>query len=174
MNNWIPKSKVVRFAAIIALFSIILYFVGLLIVLNEINKVKNFYSDTSSESFKEEKFWAIKSIAEANSGPIQTLRDFFIQKGDEVKFIEQIEGVAKTSSIKSEISSIDVAADGADPSKEDVDVKMNAEGSWKNMMLFLDGLEKMPFGVSIDKVNLDANVPGNWSGSVEFIVFREK
>jgi hypothetical protein len=174
MNNWIPKNKVVKIAAASALFSILLYFIGLLIVLNQIKKVENFYNDTNSESFKEEKFWAVKSIVETNSEPIQTLRNFFIQKGDEVKFIEQIEGVAKASSIKFEISSIDVKTDQASSFEEDVDVKMNTEGSWRNIMLFLDKLEKMPFGVSIEKVNLDANVPGNWSGSVEVVIFREK
>lgn len=174
MNNWIPKNKVIRFAVTAAIFSILLYFAGLLVVSNEIRKIENFYRDTNSESFKEEKFLAVKSIAEANKESIQTLRDFFIQKGDEVKFIEKIEEVARSSSIKFEITSIDVKTNQEKSFKEDVDVKMKIEGSWRNTVYFIDRLNKIPFGVSIEEINLDANTPGNWSGFVEFIIFREK
>ena len=39
---------------------------------------------------------------------------------------------------------------------------------------FINKLEKMPFGVSVDNVDLTADSPGSWAGSVEFIVFRQK
>lgn len=174
MNNWIPKNKVLEFAIAVALLSIVLYLVGLLIVFDKIKKVENFYNDTSSASFKEEKFWVIKSIAETNSEPVQTLRNYFIQKGDEVKFIEQIESVATSSSIKFEIKSIEVKAAQANSVKEDINIKMSVEGSWANIMNFINSLEKMTFGASIEKIDLDANTPGNWFGFVEFVVFREK
>lgn len=174
MNNWIPKNKIVRLAEALALFSILLYFGGLFIVSNKIKKIENLYHDINSESSKEEKFWAIKSISEANKEPIQILRNFFIQKGDEIKFIETIEDVAKTSSIKFEIASIDVKTVKDASFKEDINVKMQIEGSWGNIIYFLDKLKKMPFAVSIEKVDLDANASGPWSGFVEFIIFREK
>jgi len=174
MSNWIPKNKLMRFAATLASLSIILYFVGLFVVLAEIKRVENFYQSAESEASKEEKSWAIKAIAEANKEPIQTLRSFFIQKGDEVKFIEQMEEIAAGSTVKFEISSIDVRANQQDSFKEDVNVKINIEGSWKNIMYFIDKLEKMSFGVSVEKISLDAGEPGNWVGFIELIVFREK
>jgi hypothetical protein len=176
MNNWIPKNKIVKFAVIIVSLSILLYFAGLWIVFNETKKIENFYRDTNSNLFKEERFWAIKSIAEINKEPIQTLRNFFVQKGDEVKFIEQTEGAAKASAIKFETSSINVNADSNSKNsfKENIDIRMNVEGSWGNIISFMDKLEKLPFGVFIQNINLDANVPGRWSGFIEFIIFREK
>jgi hypothetical protein len=174
MNNWIPKNKIVKFAIICASLSILLYFIGLFFVFRETQKIENFYRDTNSESFQEEKFWAIKSLAEINKESIQNLRNFFIQKGDEVKFIEKIEGVGRASSIKFEIASIDVKSGSSDSFKEDVSVKMKIEGSWSNIIYFLGKLKKMPFGVLIEKVDLDTNAPGDWSGSIEFVVFREK
>ncbi len=174
MNNWIPKNKIVMSATIMAALSVVLYFASLFIVLREIKKVENFYHDTESEFFKEKKFLAIKSIAEANKEPIQTLRNFFIQKGDEVKFIEQIEAVARRSAIKFEIVSIDAKANQPDPLKEDIEVKIGMEGSWKNIISFTGQLEKMSFGTLIKDINLNAKVPGEWSGFVSFIIFREK
>ena len=174
MNNWIPKNKIVEFAATIALFSVILYSIGLLIVFREIKKIEDFYRNTESESSKEERFLTIKSIAEANSESIQALRDFFVRKGDEVKFIEQIEGVARASGIKFEISSIDVKANQEDLFKEDVDVKISVEGSWKDIVYLINKLEKMSFGVLINEINLDANIVGSWIGSIDLVLFREK
>lgn len=174
MNNWIPKKRIIEIAAITALFSAILYFSGLFIVLNKINSIKNFYKNIESETSKEERFWIIKSIVEANKESIQTLKSFFIQKGDEVKFIEQIEETAEMSSIEFNIVSIDAKPNQEDLFKEDVVVKMNVEGSWKNIMFFLNKLEKMPFGVSIEDVNLDAKAAGSWTGFIEFVIFREK
>ena len=174
MNNWIPKNKILNLAIIVAAFSVLLYFVGLLIVLNEIKKIENLYTSAESQTSKEERFWSTKSIAETNKEPIQALRDFFVQKGDEVKFIEQIEGVARASSIKFEISSIDIKSGQTDSFKEDVGIKMNIEGPWKNLIYFADKLKKMPFGVLIENVNLDVIAPGNWSGVIEFVIFREK
>lgn len=174
MNNWTPKKRIIEIAAIVALFGAILYFSGLFMVIGKINSIENFYKDVESESSKEEKFWTIKSIVEANKEYIQTLRDFFVQKGDEVKFIEQIEETAKTAVVAFDIVSIDVKPDQKDLFKENVIVKMNIEGPWKNIMLFLDKLEKMPFGVSIENINLDAKAAGDWSGFIEFVVFKEK
>jgi len=174
MIDWVPKKKIIRFAVITALFGIILYFGGLFIVSSKINKVENAYNSTESESYKKDKILRIKFLADTNKELIQTLQDFFVQKGDEVKFIEQIEKIARDSAINAEIIYIETKADQPESFKENVDVKMNVEGSWQNIMSFVDKLEKMSLGVSVEEVNLNANTPGDWSGSVEFIVFREK
>lgn len=174
MNSWIPKSNIVKFAATSALLSIALYVIGLFIVLGGIKNVKEFYQNNDSEALIKAKSFAISSTVEANKESVQTLRNFFIKKGDEVKFIEQIEEVARESGIKFEIISIDVKASQTDPVKEDVNVKIKAESSWGNIMLFLEKLERMPFGVLVGNMGLNVDVPGNWSGMVEFIVFREK
>ncbi|MFA6269616.1 MAG: hypothetical protein WC657_00170 [Candidatus Paceibacterota bacterium] len=174
MNNWIPKNKTVKFVQAFALFVVALYFVGLFFVLSEAKKVESFYGDSKSETFKEERLLAIKVLAEANKEPIQALRDFFIQKGDEVKFIESIENVARNAGVKFAITSIDIDTSGADSFKEDVKVKMEIESTWKNTVYFLDRLKKMPFGVLIKNVSLDTSSSGGWSGFVEFVIFREK
>ncbi|OHA93818.1 MAG: hypothetical protein A3E02_02315 [Candidatus Zambryskibacteria bacterium RIFCSPHIGHO2_12_FULL_38_34] len=174
MNNWVPKNKIVKFAAVTALFSVILYFGGLFIVSEKIKKIEDDYHSTESDSYKEEKFRVIKSIAVTNTEPIQTLQDFFVQKGDEAKFIDQIESAARANGIKFETSSIDVSSNQPDSFKEDVNVKMAIEGSWRNVMYFIDKLGRMPFGVLVLDTSLNADTPGDWSGSVEFIIFREK
>ena len=175
MKNWIPKNKTVRLAVVAVLLSVIIYFSALFMVFGETKKLENLYNDSESQSYKEEKLSTIKSIVETNKEIIQKLRDFFIQKGDEVKFIKQIEETARASGVESSIDSINIkTGQGGSPSKEDVAVRMKMGGSWGNTLSFIDKLEKLPFGVSINRVNLDATTAGQWSGSVEFIIFREK
>lgn len=173
MNNWIAKNKIISLG-IVAAFSLILYLVSLFNVFGEIKKIEDSYHNSEPELSKEKKFVAIKYITESNKESIQTIRDFFIKKGDEVAFIKQIENIARASSIKSEISSIDIKENQSESLKEDVKIKMSVEGSWLNVMSFISKLEKMSFGVLIQNINLDANAPGHWTGSVGFNIFREK
>jgi len=174
MKSPINKKRIITTAITMALLSITLYFIGLFFVLNKINTIENTYNRAESESSKEKKFWAIKPIAETNKELIQTLRDFFVKKGDEVKFIEQIENTARSFDVDFEIISINVKENKTVSFKEDVILKIKLEGSWKEVTSFLNKLERMPFGVSIESINLEADIPGNWSGLIEFIVFREK
>lgn len=173
MKSWANKKRILTIATIATSLSIAMYFVGLFIVLNKINTIENIYNSAESESSKEKRFWDIKPIAETNKELIKTLRDFFVQKGDEVKFIEQIEGVAQASAIKFEIVSIDVLNQEGQ-FEENVKMRIELEGPWRNVMSFINKMEKMPFGVLIENINLDAKTSGNWSGFVEFIIFREK
>lgn len=173
MNNINTKNKLLKIVAGAAALSLVLYFGFLFLVQKEIKKVENAYTNSNPDSFSEEQFWQVKSIVEKNEAEVQSLRDFFIQKGDEVKFIEKIEGLARASGINFEIDSIEAKNGQKDSVKEDVYVKMKIEGSWRGITYFIDKLRKMPFGVSIDNINLDANGKGVWSGDLLFVIFRE-
>lgn len=174
MNNWIPKNRIVKFAVAAAAVGALIYSAGLFVVLRNIGKMEDFYAGAESELSREERAMAVKKIVEANPRLIQVLRDFFIQRGDEVRFIERIEEVAEASGLTYEIDAIDVKASEDSSFKEDVNVKMKIEGSWAQALGFLDRLKKMPFGVMIERTELDLAAAGRWSGSVEFVIFREK
>lgn len=174
MNSWIPKNQTFRFAIGLAIFSMLLYFAGLLLVSIESKKVEKSYSNTESDSFKEQKFWAIKSTADANAESIEYLKNFFVVKGGEVSFIEKIEEIAKVSSIKFEIASIDIKPEQKDIIEEEVIVKIKVGGNWNSIMSFVNQLEKINFGVTIDDISLDAETPGNWVGTIEFLIYKNK
>lgn len=174
MKNWIPNSKIVRLSALALALSAAAYLIGLFLVLGSIGKIGSLYDNTDSESSKENRVHAIKSILEANKSEIATLRAYFIKKDDEVGFIKEIERAGKEVSLKFEIDSIDVDQDPNSAFKEDVSIKMNIEGSWGSIVGFLSRLEKMPFGVSVEDLNLDSHTPGAWSGTLELVVYKEK
>lgn len=173
MKNWVPQKKLVIFTAAAAVISATLYFVCLGAVLFEIKKVENAYNDTESSSSRNKRAQVIKSIAETNAPYVQTLRDFFVHKGDEVRFIEQIEEIGKKSGIEFEIF-IEEKPGQSDAFKEDVLVKMSMNGSWSGIMGFLDALHKMYFGVSVQSLKLSVGDSNKWNGFIEFVISREK
>lgn len=174
MKNWIPPKNTFSFAIGLTVICATLYFAVFAVVFMEISKIENAYNDTESGSRKNEKAEALRLIAETNKDNIQILRNFLIQKEDDVEFIKQIEETGRKSGILFEIKSIDVPPNQKDVFKEDVRIKMNIEGSWEDVMGFVDTLEKMPFGVSIQSINLDVRTSGKWSGIIDFVIFRSK
>ncbi len=174
MQNWIPKKSTLIFTVGTAVFAALLYVTSLFVVWWEIKRIEDYHKTNESKSSIEAKTRILKSVAETEKYYIDILRNFFIKKGDEVKFIEQIEKTAQESKVKFEISLIDVKPNQVKNFKEDVTVRMNIEGSWDSIMLFVDRLEKMEFGVSVQNLNLDTKSKSDWSGFVEFTLFREK
>ena len=174
MKKLIPKKSFLTFSFVTTGISVVVYVLGLLFVYGQIGKIESYYNNSESRSGREARVRAIKAAAEKYDKETESLRKFFIQKGDEVRFIEQIESAAKDSGIKFEIVSLNVR-DGDNKSiKEDVLVRMAIEGSWQQTISFIESIQKMEFGVSVEEVGIDAGRPGLWSGFVEFLVFRNK
>jgi len=173
MKEWMPKNNIIKFFTIATALIFIMYITGIFVVFAGIQKVRNFYNSIESESTKENKILAIKSAIEENKEDIEKIRNFFIQKGDEVKFIEQIEKTAKGLGVRFEIDSIEVKSPEEGSLKENVEIRADVLGNWNNIFRFLDKLNKMPFGVTLQNFELMAS-RGEWSGKLDLIVFREK
>lgn len=174
MKNWIPNKKIIKTVIGLAVLSFLVYTVALFVVLGQMRQVEQIYTDSESESSKEERSWAIRSLVEDNKENVDILRNFFIRRGDEVGFIKAIEEMGRRSAVNFEISSIDVRTKEIDTIKEDVFVKINVEGSWNSIMSFIDRLEKASFGLEVQNVTLDAKSAGVWGGFIELSIFREK
>ena len=173
MKKWIPNSKAIQFVALIAAVSVLLYAGSLFVVLREIKKIENLNKEMNAVILKKEQSEAIKTIIETNKEDIRHLRDFYVQKGDEIQFIEHIEGVAKKSGILFEINSIDVKASQTNSFKEDIVVKISIAGWWNNIIMFADMIEKMPFGALVQNISLNTEEK-KWTGQVEFLIYKEK
>lgn len=174
MNKWIPKKDSVFIALSFASFSFLVYVGGLFMVLREMDKVESFYADNESVVSKELRAQALRVIAETNKNEIETIRNFLVKKDDEVSFIEEIEQAGRKTEVLFKIDSIDVKEEENNPFKENMEMKISFEGSWWQAVHFLSELEKMSFGVLIKNFELDSNEPGQWSGSISMVVFREK
>jgi Tfp pilus assembly protein PilO len=174
MNNWVPKNKTLRAAIVTAGFAVLLYVAGFVVVFLNIKRAENFYQNSESETARSEKIAAIKSVVEANKDSLSVVDSFFIKSGEEVGVIENIERVAKESGVEFSIVSIDESTKEENQFTESLRVKIEVSGSWRNVSVFLHQLERMPFGVILNKVDLNVSNEEGWFGVVEFDVFREK
>ena len=174
MKSWVPKKSLLSFFSIAAFLSVVLYCAGLFVAVGKIEKIEAYYSNMESASAQKERNQVLKLLVDANEGSIQILRNFFVKKEDEIAFIKQIEEIGRKASVRFEIQSIDISTKQENLVKEDVVVRLNTKSRWDAVINFIDTLEKMNFGVLIKTINLDANDKDNWSGRIEFLVFREK
>lgn len=173
MNSWIPKTNTIIVASSLLLISVLIYGVSLLVINNKINAIELAYSNTANILAVEEEARGLKVVADENRERIDFVNKFFVEKGDEVVFIEDIERLARSIGIKFNIVSISpVKPISDDVESKEISIKMNIDGSWNNIMKFLDGLEKLPFGVSIQNFSLDKPSGSSWTGSIDFLVFN--
>ena len=174
MKSWMPKKKTLVLVALFLLIGISAYVLGLYLVTSKIGEIKNVYTQSESVVAQEEKVRVIARVANENADKIEALRAYFIAPGDEVGFIEKIEAIAKRSKLDFEIESISQSKPAADSIKEDLTLRISIAGSWQGVMGFVNGLETLPFGVSIISVRIDSTESGIWDGLLELMVFREK
>jgi hypothetical protein len=174
MHHIVPKKNLLLFSVSIALVTILIYFTSQFLVQKEMNKVKNAHEDVESVLYRKERINALEVLVANNQDQINKLREFFIKKGDEVRFIEHIESIAKESGVDFEIGTIDFKQDDSDSISEDVLVKINLKGGWRGLTMFVDRLEKSYFGVLIQEVDINSSSVGSWFGSVTFKLYREK
>ena len=173
MQQWIPKQKILIVSGLSVLMGLLAYLSGLYIINIKIGEIKSAYYANQIAIAEGEKAKVIADIALIHTQSIQTLRDFFIKAGDKVDFIEKIEEVGRKSGAAFSISSISEEKTKQGALKEDIFLKIEAEGPWKSIMSLIKDLESMPFGVRFTDINLDTKKPGNWKSSMEITVFRE-
>lgn len=173
MKSWLPNSKIFRIAIVFFAITLLIYLFSLGALLKKKSEIKDHNSQTFSALTQEEDALRLQSILDTNKELIGSVRGFFIPKNDDISFIESIESVGETSGVRSEISSI-TPGKNKDENKETILVKTNFEGSWVSVMRYLDRLEKMDFGVYVQNINIESPAAGNWEGSVEFIIYKDK
>lgn len=173
MKNWVPSKKLLATSITVASLGVLLYVGALVYLLGYIRNIENFYSDADSGFAQTAKVQAVKSIVASNGAYIDTLRQFFVKKGDEVQFIENIEMLGREAGVAFEISSIKAEPDPGTSFKENITVGINTEGSWTQIISFINKLEKAQFGAVVSDVRLEDSGRGRWSGDIKIQIFRE-
>ena len=129
-----------------------------------------------------------KTIQNANSD-ISTINNSIVPNDGDVKFIEDLEKMAKDNKLSIDISSLTIE-DSSLLTKNSLTIlriKANIKGGWSGTYVFLAEIEALPFKVKIDKFSLnnvknedspEAKVPavstGEWQSSIEMRVLKYK
>jgi len=141
----------------------------------------------SSIALKSSRKNEIKSLATKLldlNDKIEKTNEFLLLPGQDtlVKFIEKIEYLGETSGVKLEIDSIEVTPNSEESlakKYEELNLKLNASGSFKQMFHFASLIENLPYHVNIEEVDLKWNLEGEeeekksvWRGDFTFKVSK--
>ncbi len=130
----------------------------------------------------------LKMIKNTDSN-IAKVNSSIIQKEDDIKFIENIEGIARKNGVKIEINTLSFRDDPILTSNNLTMfiVKSTISGNWLGIYSFIYELESLPLKIKIDKLSLFSSIeqmadvrlkPGalikSWQGTFELSVLKYK
>jgi Tfp pilus assembly protein PilO len=173
MNHWLPNKKIITMSIMVAAMGFVAYLAGIYVVGIKIGDIEEAHISKESFSTEERKREALEKIVEQHKSSIETLRSILIESGNEVGFIETIEKTGKDSGATFNISSINQGRLEEGAKKEDLILKIEAEGSWQQILNLTRNIESLPFGALITELNLDATSSGIWTARIGLVVFRE-
>lgn len=139
----------------------------------------------------------IRDISDQKNNDIYSLagkvNSYFIKRDNVVSFIENIEQEARSLKIEIFIRSVDEAkySDNENENKEFINLQIETRGSWADTLRFVSYLERLPYKISLNNVelakieteleknqnkNIKSDTPGHyiWRGRFEFSALKIK
>lgn len=173
MKMLMPNKKIFRIAIVFFVVAVLVYVLSIFLLFKKKAEIKTHSSLTFSALAQEEEALRIQNILDKNKEIVTYIRNFFIDKNDDISFIEDIEMVGNMNGVNYEIVSI-TPQKNKDDSKEEMLIKINFNGSWNSVIGYLLKLEKLEFGTNIQNMNIERSGGGRWEGFIEFLVYKNK
>lgn len=176
------KIFIARFVLAILMITVFAFMTWLILFFDDISTVKSI--EIRDETKKGESFLFIKKDIENNKNSINKVYDYIIKADGAVDFMQNIENLAKSSGLKSEVKSVsfDPVSGVKLSGVESMRVRFDVIGEWKDVEYFLELLENYPMHLVINKIALnkfsdylvkDKKIP-QWLGSFEFSIIKVK
>jgi hypothetical protein len=96
----------------------------------------------------------------------------------EIPFIEQIETLAKSNNLAAKTNSVSANSVTVGVTRNFV-MQVAVDGSWSNILNFLNQVENLPYGLNIDNVSVskgvakDKNTTSSWSATLDISVIEK-
>jgi len=145
----------------------------------------------SEKDLKKDEFLRAARLALANnSSDIKKVDSYFVKADAVAEFIESIEELGRISGANLTVGSVSVEPDtrSKDDFKEVLRLKVEAVGSWSQLVNLFSMIENIPYKLVIDNVSAnrlgslqdlffgeeDNSSDGSWKGYMEFSVLKLK
>jgi hypothetical protein len=187
MNNKKLLKGILTAIILLEMAFCLLYYFGLNDIRDKNNNIYVLKNNLSSQVEKQRYMSSMEQMIENTDTNITKINTSIIQKGEDVKFIEEIEGIAKDNNLIINIDSLSVEENTSFVSSglAILKVKANMSGGWAGVYSFLSQIESMPFRIKIDKFALISNVDQvmvgtksanskQWQGIFEISVLKYK
>lgn len=148
-------------------------------------KISLLVNEAELDTKKEEDLRLTKASLNENKDSISRIDSYFIPKDGVVDFINSLESLGKQSGTSLVIGSVSVESETKikENFKEVLRLKVQAIGSWKNVMHFLSILENLPYQVDLQQADFKLSVSAEgssgggvpqWEGDFEFTLLKLK
>lgn len=123
---------------------------------------------------QDQRLRSMKQLLADLDGELKMIDTYFIAPDGVVGFLEEFESFARVSNASLEVSSVGVAGEAGLPF-ERLRVEFASQGSWTSLMRLVSLLETLPFGITIERSQLE-RLPNSfvWQGHVSFTALKLK
>jgi Tfp pilus assembly protein PilO len=181
--------KIIILLILIEILICVMYYFGFVNLKKKNENISVLRNNLSSQIEKQQYMFSTQKMMKNTDSDITRVNNSLIQKDEDIKFIENIEGIARGNGL---IIKIDNLAFEDDPSFSSngltiLRIKASMSGNWAGMYSFLSQIETLPSKIRIDKFALTNNAgqistdaekptaPGNdWQGVFEISVLKYK
>ena len=180
------KTKIKKIFIISVIFVLIAWSAAVLLFLSIENKNKKnsiLFNEIAEQTSRRDEVVTLSRNTKALEEGMSKLDELFVGNSQEavVSLIEEVESIAKTSGSKLVISQVNISPIGnenLDKYFENVDLKIEVEGSWKEVYYFLNLLENLPYNIKFKQNKIDStnDNSGNlgWEAYFNVSVVRAK
>jgi len=185
-----PTKKIAIILGVIVLGIFALYYFIFIDIKNRNEHASVLLHDVNAEIAKQEYIVSLEHTIESLTPDLDRVNSSVIAKDGDVKFIEDLETMAKSNGLKITIDSL--MLENNNPTLVGsgltvLRVKAKTEGNWSGTYTFLSELESLPLKIKIDKfgfASLGGDVPADgkkpvktnkvWQSILEIIVLKHK
>jgi type II secretory pathway pseudopilin PulG len=113
-------------------------------------------SEAQQSTAKDEAVRSIRLLFDKNKESLTSLDSFFISKDGVVDFINSIDLLGKKFRVDLAIGEVTSEIDQKikDDFKETIKLRLDASGSWGDVIDFLTALENLPYKIKVDQVSV--------------------
>jgi hypothetical protein len=130
----------------------------------------------------------LEKFLRANAELISRVEQYVIDEEGTAGFITYLESVARSKNVKLEVTNVELkpTTDPQQNSFETLKLAFSLQGSWQNVVTFIEMMERMPYYSSITSVDILKNTfvdkatqdqnggQGTWAASVTMDILKKK
>lgn len=125
-------------------------------------RISSLANDIELRSKQEGALRSVKDLVAETTVPRQDLETYFVEKEGVVAFLELLETVGKSAGVVVTIQTVEERTLEGSDSLEELHIKLDAIGSWEDVIHFLGLLEYLPYESDMGQVVISRKDAALW------------
>lgn len=174
----ISKTHITALLAALGALAILGVYVFLFVEIKKTNEeVSTLQNQLDIEVRQDQRLRSMKQLLADLEEELTMIDTYFIAPDGVVDFLEELESFGRIANTSVEVTSVGIEDEEGTASLpyNRLRVEFVSEGSWTSLVRLVSLLETLPFGVTINRSQLE-RLPNStiWQGHISFIVLKRK